>query len=285
MALPTKTESLDAFDHALRSMFEDTDTTTPKPSFPWRFLLGTIGFLIVVLTVLNIALAALRLADFSTPVLPGQLMYITTFDAYNSQWSEVRDASAQAVIHNSALNLQFDAPDRSAYATLDRTFGSFDIRLDSTWRSGPMAYGQIGLRYRVQDSGDYYEFSIDTRGAYRVEMVRDGGKTHEILSDWQRSTHILTGLNETNQLRVMARNYVFEFYVNDQQLPLCLRGNDARPAWTDFYSGQCKTNRGQVRQEMVEQTYGSGKIAVGGENTDRAGFRAQIDNVLVYGPR
>lgn len=206
-------------------------------------------------------------------------MYVTTFDRYNSDWILSGESGANVIIQpatgtSSALYFAASSSPVPAYATLDRIFNSFDLRVEARWTASK---GSVGLRFRIQDSGSYYLFQIDTRGMYRVVLVGSDGRP-SLLSDWQRSTDILTDPDAVNQLHVIARNFLFEFYVNDQQLPLCLRGSDPQPEWTDTYSGQCKTNRGQVRPELVDQTLNNGKIGLEGSGVI-------LDNLVIYGPR
>lgn len=239
------------------------------------------------LVVLNGVLMLLRASpEAEIAAVPGRLLYTTTFeDAQRADW-QLGDNPQQAVIEQGELRLSVDAESSPYFVVLSRTLSDMDVRINVKWLAAPDVRGQIGIRFRedtdTSDAG-YYEFKLDNRGAYRVE-IRRAGHMPEVLSDWQITPFALNGKEQINQVRIVAKAFVFSFYVNDQALPLCLKGQEAAPKWTSIDSGTCKTDGQRVRTELVEQTMNSGVMSIG-VYSDAGTFSTAFDNLLIYGPR
>jgi len=253
----------------------------------WRWV--TIGFVgcILVLVVLNGVLMLLRARpEAEIASVPGRLLYTTTFeDAQRADW-QLGDTTQQAVIEQGELRLSIGAERSSYFVVLPRVLSDVDVRLNVKWLTEPDVRGQIGVRFREDadtSEAGYYEFKLDNRGAYRVEIVR-AGHMPEVLSDWQITPFALNGKGQINQVRVVAKAFVFSFYVNEHPLPLCLKGQEAAPKWVSIDGGACQTDGQRVRTELVEQTMSSGLLSIG-IYSDAGMFSTAFDNLLIYGPR
>jgi hypothetical protein len=247
----------------------------------WRRLFLLLFVVLAALLLANAGLIAYRAAQQPALPAPGELVYVTTFDAFNDQWSQF-PGQVRASIADGQLQLASDAPAAGGYSELNQVFTDFDLRVEATWQASKSQADSFGVLFRIQDPENYYMFKIRADGAYRVELV--SANVVEVLSQWQVSPHVRKGEASRNQLRVVAQNYLFYFYANDQLLPLCLRGNEKRSTWSGLNTGECLTNGGRTRDEVVDPTFRSGRFGLG-VVAGEAGVAVNFDNLTVLGPR
>jgi hypothetical protein len=249
----------------------------------WDILFRVLALLIVLLAAVNLAVYGLPLLERPEEPFPGQLLYVTTFDAYNEQWTQER-GQARTIIADGTLLASSEAESDGIYSALDRDLGNFDLSVDVTWRQVPDDYGQFVVLFRLQDPEHYYAFRVRADGAYRVEVVNGNPSAPDVLSEWQISPHIRIGEGAVNRVRVVAQAFIFSFVVNDELLPLCLRGQDRRSTWTGPRTGECMSDGGRTRDEAVDRNFERGQIALGAYAVT-PGLEVTFDNVLVVGPR
>jgi hypothetical protein len=241
------------------------------------------GLLIVLLGVFNLVVLLIQVLDKPGTPFPGQLLYVTTFDAYNQQWS-MSQGQMRTEIANGALHVISDSVNDGLYSALDRVLTDFDLRVDAQWLKAQSNDSQIGIVFRYQDRKNYYVFRIRGDGAYRVELVNDGNVG--VLSEWQISPSIKTALNQVNHLRVVGKSFQFQFYVDDQLLLLCLKGQDKKSTWTGLRTGQCASDNKRTREELVDMTLSQGEIALGAvSGFSDAGVEVAFYNVSIVGPQ
>ena len=251
----------------------------------WRWLV--IGFLVssLILVGVNGVVMLLRASpDDQTEPVPGRLLYTTSFDTRQDYDWSLGMVETQANVADGALRLTADATTPYYSVMLRRDFTDIDVRINVKWLTDTQGF--IGVRFRQDGRGDeasYYEMQLDRRGAYRITMVRTGHMP-QVLSDWQIAPFAFTGKDQVNQVRIVIKTYVFAFYLNDQPLPLCVRGQEAAPAWTGIDTGVCSTDGQRTRTELVEQTLNGGMFGLG-IYSDQESFSAAFDNLLIYGPR
>ncbi|CAG1012307.1 hypothetical protein ANRL4_04620 [Anaerolineae bacterium] len=247
----------------------------------WSLIMLALVGVIFALGVVNLLVIVLRSLDTPPDVIPGQLQYLSTFDAYNEQWT-VFQGQVKAEILDDELRITSDAPNEGAFSELSRAFRDFDLSVNVRWEKIAGEADQAGILFRYKDLSNYYMFKIRSDGAYRVEIMKDGQV--EALSQWQISSRILTAPGAVNQLRVVGHAFIFQFSVNDTPLPLCLKGNDKRSTWNGLSSGQCISDGGRTREQIVENSFEFGQIALGAVAGD-AGLVVAFDNVVILGPR
>ncbi len=233
---------------------------------------------IVLLGLVNLAIFGLRALDRPGRPSPGQLLYATTFDAYNEEWSQF-EGQMSSQIADGSLVINIGASGDGAYSVLNHDFSDFDVRVDAKRLAAQDEYDEIGVLFRYLDVKNYYMFKIRGDGAYRVQRVKDG--TLQVLSEWHASPAVLTGLNTVNELHVVGRDGAFQFFVNDQQMLLCPSGpQKQKSTWN---GDQCLSNNKETAWRLLDDSFDYGKIGVGvAANTP--GIQVAFDNVLVYGP-
>lgn len=247
----------------------------------WGLVVRVLFFIIVLLGLVNAALLVIpRLQQPATP-FPGELIYVTTFDAFNEQWSQER-GQARTEIDGSTLLVSSDGENDGIFSALDRELGDFDLTVEARWQTVPDDYGETAVLFREVDPSNYYALKLRADGAYKVVAMRSGAL--DTLSEWQITPVIHTGEGATNRIRLVGKAFLFEFYINDQLLPLCLRGQDRKSTWTGPSTGACMSDNGRTRLEMTDDAFARGRIALGAV-AFAGGIQVVFDNVLIAGPR
>lgn len=248
----------------------------------WFYLFAALALALVVLALYNGVLFVIARLERVPVPQPGELLYISTFDAYNTQWSQFQ-GQMSAQIEGGVLRFAIDDVNNGVYSVLDQTLSDFDVSADMRWLKLPGDSGQVGLLFRYQDLTNYYVFKLRADGAYRVEQVKDS--TPETISEWQISPHVRTGENSMNTMRVIGRGNTFAVSVNGEALPLCLKGSDRKSTWTRRDSGKCLSNNQQTSPAFSDDSFTTGKIALGAaSDVDVPGLQVAFDNVIVLGP-
>jgi hypothetical protein len=250
----------------------------------YRLFRRVAALLLVIAAVLgavNLGLIVIRNFDAPTNPVPGQLLYLSTFDTFNDQWRQF-PGQQSAEARDGQLLLVSDNPKEGFYSDLDRSFGNFDISVDATWVQTQSLGDEIGILFRLQDKQNYYMFKIRGDGAYSVVSMKNGQE--ELISQWQRSPYIKLGDGQTNRLSVKATNFLFQVYVNDYLLPLCLKGSSVRSTWEGIDSGVCISSP-RVRPEFVDEAFSNGSLALSISSGTTPGLRVAFDNVYITGPR
>jgi hypothetical protein len=247
-----------------------TERPHRQRSFFWRTL-TLILIIVCVFSAANVVILGIEMLDRPGRPAPGELLYASTFDAYNQEWSQFQGQMSSQIVDGS-LVIKVDAVQDGTYSVLNHDFSDFDARVDARRISAEDPYNEIGLLFRYHDRDNYYMFKLVGDGSYCVER-HQGGKV-ESLSACHPSPAVLPGLNAVNQIRVVAQGNRFRFYVNDQALILCPKGSDKYSTWS---GNDCLSNNKKTSPILVDDAFDYGKIGVG--------IQVAFDNVLVSGPQ
>jgi hypothetical protein len=135
-------------------------------------------------------------------------------------WEFSSDAAAEITVQDEQLLVQVLQPGQVAWATSERTFSDFYLRVDATQLAGPND-NEYGILTRVQDDARFYAFSISGDGYVRAARYEEG--SWELLGgDWAQSAAVLQG-HATNVLGVEMQGATFTFRVNGE---VVLQGED-----------------------------------------------------------
>ncbi len=238
--------------------------------------LGGLLILVMVLLALFFAGQAIESWRYVQPAVPGELLYVATFDDFTDEW-RLYGGRLSATIVDSRLRISVDDVQSGPYSEAQPNFTDFDLRVDTTPIDGPLnnAYGII---FRLFDRDTYYLFLVSSDGYYRVSRRVNG--TERILSNWIRLPLVREGLNVTNRLRVIARADNFQFYINDQLAQLCIP--DDPGAESTYRLGQCIG--GTMQDALTDNAITMGQIGVIAQTLDEPGVVVDFDNLLVFGP-
>ena len=236
---------------------------------------------IVLLVLAALLFAVNRLAQivsdwhYVVPAQPGALLYAATFDDFLSDWS-LYEGRLSAQVENSALRLDVDAADSLPYSTAAPYFADFDLRVQARPLDGPFNNG-YGVIFRVQDPQNYYMFLVSSDGYYQVQRSVAGDQ--KVLSAWIPSPLVDQGFNVDNWLRVVAQGENFEFFINEQQVDLCVPYS---VFGISTYRDTCID--GQMQPVLTDELIGQGQLGVVAQSFDEQGVVVAFDNLLVYGP-
>lgn len=236
--------------------------------------------LVLLATLLGFILLNRALANwhYVLPAEPGAVLYVATFDAFNEDWGQYA-GRLSAVIVDSTLRLSVGEPVAGPYSVASPHFGDFDIRVQTRAVEGPEENG-FGIVFREQDPNNFYYFLIGSDGYYQVNRILDGNV--HVLSQWIEIPSINTGIDSVNTLRVVGQEDRFQFYVNDQQLLLCIP-NDPN-ALSTYFNGTCVD--GVMLDTLADTNFPTGRLGVIATTIQgsETGVVVDFDNVLVFGP-
>ncbi len=223
----------------------------------------------------------LHAADF-TSVMPDQDLFVGRL-------------SAQLV--DGALRLGADDPDSLVYAAAGPQLTDFDLEVEARPLAGPLDNG-YGVLFRLHEvrpapaleafglptpgytrSRSYYLFLISSDGYYQLRRTLAGDQ--QILSAWVPSPLIRQGLEVSNRLRVLASGSNMQFYINDEQVALCIP--DAAQARSTWAEGECVD--GRMRMMLQDESLTAGRIAMAAQSFQQAGVQLAFDNLLVRMPQ
>lgn len=241
----------------------------------------------------------------------GEFLYITNFDDFNDEWDTNTGRNPFAVAEdddgNQRLVITIDSgrTDDGVYSTLNRKLRDFDLRLTTTQLESPPDHdNQFGVVFRVRDTENYYSFVISGDGYYKVTKVKDN--VAETISTWIPTTDdsdfdastypsvIRPGsgnviqnmpLDNSNEIRIVAKGDRFWFYVNGQSLKLCQKGENNQstihPVTLDCISDA-------FTEYYQDDDFKQGKIGFSAGTTGNSdtSYLVQIafDNILIIGP-
>ena len=243
-------------------------------------LIAVIGGVLIILAALGIIYAILsnRIELPAGSPNAGELLYTTSFDEFNDEWDLPRGRqSAEIVDGELVLTENSRILDSAFYARLDsRRFSDFDLRVRTRQLEGDIdnAYGVI---FRWRDFDNYYRFEISGDGYYRLSKTEDG--TTETISLWVPTEIVHQG--STNELRVVAKEDTFTFYINGQLAKLCTRGEN------NFSTMNSLT--GEWQDSYQDDSFRQGKIALLAGTTQTTDMSEPVviafDNLLLTGPQ
>ena len=246
----------------------------------------------LILLVLLIVLAVAYLANRSTahlhyivPVEAGKVAYIATFDDFKSDWVQAEGRLKVQILDTGVLRIEVGDVDKLPFSQTKPYFADFDVRAQTTAVDGPESNG-FGLIFRLQNKDnaspsddDFYLFEISSDGYYRV--LRSFNGVQKELSTWIPSPIINQHIGATNFIRVNAKGDQFQFFINNQQVQLCVP-DDPNGTSTFPATGECVG--GKMLDTLVDSSIPNGQLGVVAQSLDEAGVVVDFDNIVVYGP-
>ncbi|MBZ0305478.1 MAG: hypothetical protein K8I82_05360 [Anaerolineae bacterium] len=213
----------------------------------------------------------------------GELLYTTTFDTFNDEW-DLPQGSRKADTLDGELVLTLDSgkTEDGFYSLLEsRKFRDFNLRVTARQVAGDddNAYGVV---FRQRDRDTYYVFEISGDGWYRLKMVEDNRATN--ITQWMQSPAIHQG-QAANEIRIVGRDDTFTFYVNQELMRLCTKGDSREPTYNRF-TGECDSSEWQ--ESFKDDTFPQGYIGLSLGNTRTSDVTQALvvafDNLVIIGP-
>ncbi len=296
----------------------EINNPTPKPSFVRRWLIRLSIFIVLIAILIGINLLYASIADTEN-ILEGEadtLLYVSAFDGFLDEW-QFYEGQQSAQIINDTIQLNVTVPSQATWSVAQPTFTDFDVTVRTQAVEGPIdnAYGimfrlqsgrddncdlsfiilcdiggispfiDLGIHALVTSSSgansiNYYSFLISSDGYYSVTKVRDG--VEERLSAWIQTPAINQDLNVVNTIRVVGRGSQFQFFINGEQMLLCIP-NDSN-ATSTYAGGECI--EGTMQGVLKDNTIATGQLGVVAQATQTGGggIAVQFDNFTVFSP-
>ncbi len=170
------------------------------------------------------------------------------FSSADSAWNLDDSEQVERGISDGVFFLRINAPDTDGWSSYPQTFTNVTVEVDAAKVAGPDV-NNYGVLCQYQDAENYYFLQLGSDGTYAISRNLNGEST--MLVDWTASPEILTGA-ATNRIRAECRNGMLGLYVNGTQLAL-----------------------------VEDDTFASGKIALGAGTYDEAGVQVNFDNLAV----
>jgi hypothetical protein len=254
----------------------------------WDFLVRRIGFLLILAALFIVALVASRLVTdwhYILPAEPGAVIYAAAFDGLTGDWEQYDGRLSAQILPEGVLRLDVGNVSSGPFSVARQYFGDFDVRVEARAVSGPVNNG-YGLIFRLQNHSNsspaddsYYLFQVSSDGYYQVLRVL--GEMQKKLSDWIPSPVVNQGMGATNYLRVVAQGDQFAFYINGQQMPLCVPDDPDGESTFDF-TGTCV--QGTMQPALADSSLAYGQLGLVATTLDEPDVVVEFDNLVVYGP-
>lgn len=299
-------------------MTESIGSTQQQTSFLRRWVkrLGILITLLAILVGVNALYANIANTEIILEGDAGDLLYVSAFDGFLDEW-DLSEGRQSAQIVDDTLHISLSVP-KQAWSMPQHVFEDFDITLKATAIEGPIdnAFGIIfrlksgaddnacdlpmvilcgisdivpifkaGVKLFVDDtSGDdsknYYVFLISSDGFYSVWKIENG--IDYKLSAWIKSPAVNQDLNAENTLRVVGRGSQFQFFVNGEQMQVCVP-NDP-DAISTYSGGECI--EGTMQSVLTDDSIPTGQLGALAQATQTGGGGVviQFDNMIVFSP-
>jgi len=242
----------------------------------------------IIFLVLIIVLVAVyqlsRLAGewhYVVPVEPGELIYTETFDDSGADWTLYdSNTSSTASAVNGVLRLSVGESQTLFWSQANPYFGDFDFTVEARPAESPPTGAVYGVIFRQIDSLNFYAFFISSDGLYKIIRVNDGFR--RTISNWHAVPVINQGENVVNRLRVIGYEDTFQFFINDEQVELCIPDSPDGES-TPLADGECEGGTWQTT--LVDDTNAFGQIGVVIQAEPDPDAVVDFDNIVVYGPQ
>lgn len=171
------------------------------------------------------------------------------------EWQLEGDALGQTAVLDEQLVIEINQPNTLQFTTLTApTFSDFVLEVDVRQLRGDLQ-SSFGVLFRMQGPDQFYRFEITGGGQYMLERRNPDGGWTRFVDDWTEAPAINPGLNVVNRLKVTANGRNIAVYVNDI-----------------------------ILQQISDNAYSSGNIALDAGAFAQAGLQVAFDNLVVSEP-
>lgn len=236
--------------------------------------------LVIILMALVLLNRALTEWHYVQPVQPGQIVYAGTFDS-TDHWT-LYDGRLAAQLNENTLRLLVNLPLSAPYSVIGTHYADFDVSVQARAVEGPPQNplnNGFGLVFRLLDEDNNYQFLISSDGYYQVRRTVDGNSRE--ISTWIDTPVVQQGLGALNTIRVVGHGNRFQFYVNNERVPLCIPNSPT--GQSTYFGGECRD--GTLQDTLVDDTFRAGSLGVVAITFDEPGVVVDFDNLLVSGPQ
>jgi hypothetical protein len=247
-----------------------------------KFILPVLIVVLLVMVALNQWISAWH---YVIPSEPGKLLYSSTFDNFDDEWQQYQGRLSAEIV-DGVMQITADNAQSGPFSVTKPHFSNFDLQVQTQPIGGPLDNG-YGVIFRLQDPDNYYLFLVSSDGYYQVSRVVNG--VEKVISTWLASPAIQQGVAASqdspdvgvNRLRVIAYDSSFQFFVNGQQVQLCVPNNRDAESTVNPITGECID--GTMLDTLTDASFASGQLGVVVKSLNEPGVIVNFDNLLVYG--
>lgn len=176
---------------------------------------------------------------------PQSILFQDTFESARDSW-EI-SVAGQAMYDRGAMILNDMKFEGNAFARPHLMFDNFLLNVHTRWLGGAVG-GLYGVRFRLQDNGNYYAFYLSNEGRYVIGKYMNDVWVSE--SGYSEAIALGGGLN---LIQIEATGSTFRFFVNDVYIA-----------------------------DLVDESLGAGDIEIVAEKSgDTNSFVVAFDNLTV----
>jgi hypothetical protein len=240
----------------------------------------------------------------------GELLYASSFDGFLDEWQQAPGRNSH-LIENGKMRVSVQSQN-VIYSAAAPYFADFDASVTVTAVEGAEDNEGAGMIFRLQESKcdlplrlmcdleaidvlsvalratygaqdtsprGFYVFLISTDGYYSLWQRDPVGTGLTNVTVWHKGEGLInTGLNAQNRIRIVARGDAFQFYINGQQVELCVPFPGEKPTGS---AAQCQGEKTFVWHSAA---FGSGKLGVVVNTYAKPGTVAEFDDFIVTSP-
>lgn len=243
----------------------------------------------------------------------GDLLYVAAFSNFNDDW-DLFTGQQSAQINLEQMQISVEGSQTAAWSTARPRFSNFDVSIKAVAHDGPVD-NAFGIVFHVDDltesactlpavvlcgiselvplagavlrqafdqsqTTNYTAFLISSDGYYSLWRKEDG--RNKALSAWIASPRINQGTGSENTIRVMADSGVYQFFINDTLIELCIP--DETSAESTYAGGECID--GSMQDTYYDKMGRTGRLGVIAQSTATGGggVVVRFDDMIVYSP-
>ncbi|MCA9887087.1 MAG: hypothetical protein KC546_01895 [Anaerolineae bacterium] len=288
------------------------DQTNRSRSRNWLLKIILLAILIVALFAVDRWYAANRSQVTILTGAPGELLYAAGFDGFEDEWQQ-SGGQEEKVIEDGVMRISVDSS-ATIYSAAAPSFGNFDATVTATAVGGSEQNEGFGIVFRLQepatscnmplailcelaDSGtlpllrfifpaasstptSYGIFLISNDGYYSLWNTDDTGQAVRA-TVWHYSDGLVNeGLNVANRIRVVGEGDTFQFFINGEQVILCLPRDGEQPTGS---ASDCQGEESTIWR--VPGLASTGKLGVVVNTNRYPGTVVEFDDFVVFSPR
>ncbi len=241
---------------------------------------------------------------------PGDVVYAAGFDGFAEEWQQSAGRDSHLIV-DGVLQISKQSPEAKViYSAAAPTFADFDMSVTVNFVGGSETNEGAGIIFRLQEppacdkplkifcdlsaigaldvslsllfpsqsnSVGYYVFLVSNDGFYSLWHETPAGFSP--VTVWHNSHGLIqTGMNVKNRVRVVGRGNQFQFYINGQQVELCVPLAGEQP------TGSADACMGEKAPVWEDDSFASGRLGVAVHTYQFPGTIADFDNVIVTMP-
>ncbi len=154
-----------------------------------------------------------------TVVPTGEILDSDRFEDPSTEWPVSSSATGSLGYRDGTYEIAVVVSDWVRWVSTGERYSNVDVAVDVMMVAGPLDQTAYGVLFREQAKYQMYLFEIRPDGRYILRKAMGENDDKEMIwedvTEWQFSSVINQGLNQTNRLRVVAVERQIQLYINN----------------------------------------------------------------------